>query len=204
MVNSDGIDIQNSNGTSIDGFPISGNFDTTVLIANILNDSSPELIVRRGNVIDFINNQGNLINSVASNSTQDLRLLPWTDGIALIDGSRMLLFSYDSGNTFWTSKYGNDWNSKTVDQGAVHTTSNLNASQYRFYNYPNPVRGGETTFRFLYNAENMTPLIKLYDVQGTLKEIISPDLSFTYQSNCLLYTSPSPRDKRQSRMPSSA
>ena len=29
----------------------------------------------------------------------------------------------------------------------------------------------------------MTPLIKLYDVQGTLKEIISPDLSFTYQSD---------------------
>ena len=26
----------------------------------------------------------------------------------------------------------------------------------------------------------------------------------TYYKNCLLYTSPSPRDKRQSRMPSSA
>ena len=27
---------------------------------------------------------------------------------------------------------------------------------------------------------------------------------FEYDTNCLLYTSPSPRDKRQSRMPSSA
>ena len=27
---------------------------------------------------------------------------------------------------------------------------------------------------------------------------------FMYDDNCLLYTSPSPRDKRQSRMPSSA
>jgi len=183
LVSDNSLDIQNSNGTSVDGFPISGNFDSTVLIANILNDSSPELIVRRGNVIDFIDNQGNLINSVASNSTQDLRLLPWTDGIALIDGSRMLLFSYDSDNTFWTSKYGNDWNSKTVDQFAVHTAASLNSGQYRFYNYPNPVRDGSTTFRFLYNTENMSPLIKLYDVQGTLKETIVPDVSFTYQSD---------------------
>ena len=45
------------------------------------------------------------------------------------------------------------------------------------------MREGEATFRFLYNAENMSPLIKLYDVQGTLKETILPDLSFTYQSN---------------------
>ena len=77
---------------------------------------------------------------------------------------RMLLFSYDPDNTFWTSKYGNDWNSKTVDQGAIHTLSSLNEGQYRFYNYPNPVREGSTTFRFLYSANNMTPLIKLYDV----------------------------------------
>ena len=184
LVGDNSLDIQNSNGTSVDGFPISGNFDSTVLIANILNDSSPELIVRRDNVIDFIDNQGNLINSVASNSTQDLRLLPWDNGSnALIDGNRMLLFSYDSDNTFWTSKYGNDWNSKTVNQFAVHTAASLNSDQYRFYNYPNPVRDGSTTFRFLYNSDNMTPLIKLYDVQGTLKETIVPDASFTYQSD---------------------
>ena len=30
------------------------------------------------------------------------------------------------------------------------------------------------------------------------------DLIFEYDRSCLLYTSPSPRDKRQSRMPSSA
>ena len=36
-----------------------------------------------------------------------------------------------------------------------------------------------------------------------MKEIISADDNFLYKF-CLLYTSPSPRDKRQSRMPSSA
>ena len=184
LVNNNSLDVQNSNGSSVDGFPISGNFDSTVLIANILNDDSPELVVRRDNVIDFIDSQGNLINSVASNSTQDLRLLPsWGDKAALIDGNRMLLFPYDSDNTFWTSKYGNDWNSKTVDQFAMHTAASLKSGQYRFYNYPNPVRDGGTTFRFLYNVDNMTPVIKLYDVQGTLKETIVPDASFTYQSD---------------------
>ena len=37
-----------------------------------------------------------------------------------------------------------------------------------------------------------------------LKAIIRVDLAKDYDNVCLLYTSPSPRDKRQSRMPSSA
>ena len=45
-------------------------------------------------------------------------------------------------------------------------------------------------------AEAMLPLVgKLYREHGVI---------ITCYGNCLLYTSPSPRDKRQSRMPSSA
>ena len=36
------------------------------------------------------------------------------------------------------------------------------------------------------------------------KDIIRANELMTYFEDCLLYTSPSPRDKRQSRMPSSA
>ena len=46
-----------------------------------------------------------------------------------------------------------------------------------------------------------------YTLPGTRFAIILPDVSFsnaTSYTGCLLYTSPSPRDKRQSRMPSSA
>ena len=34
--------------------------------------------------------------------------------------------------------------------------------------------------------------------------VVSEDMSESYLNNCLLYTSPSPRDRQKSRMPSSA
>ena len=39
---------------------------------------------------------------------------------------------------------------------------------------------------------------------ATVSETAAPGLATQQSSRCLLYTSPSPRDKRQSRMPSSA
>ena len=50
-------------------------------------------------------------------------------------------------------------------------------------------------------AKPYTPrLAALYqsEIRGKMLE------QFKYSNDCLLYTSPSPRDKRQSRMPSSA
>ena len=48
--------------------------------------------------------------------------------------------------------------------------------------------------------------IGIPDIRGTSSLIENPPLAVpTYPPvTCLLYTSPSPRDKRQSRMPSSA
>ena len=42
------------------------------------------------------------------------------------------------------------------------------------------------------------------DFRSTLGQLLNLAGSVTFISGCLLYTSPSPRDKRQSRMPSSA
>ena len=42
------------------------------------------------------------------------------------------------------------------------------------------------------------------DAQDTIDTMYSEYMDRTYTYTCLLYTSPSPRDKRQSRMPSSA
>ena len=45
-------------------------------------------------------------------------------------------------------------------------------------------------------------LLKKYDFENVHISDLNPELILCY--DCLLYTSPSPRDKRQSRMPSSA
>ena len=66
----------------------------------------------------------------------------------------------------------------------------------------NQQTGRTSTFldvsEFLVNLGAIGPVS--FDERGLLGFAFHPD----YASNCLLYTSPSPRDKRQSRMPSSA
>ena len=183
------LNIVNNNGTSINNFPIEGNFDNVVLVANILNSSleKPELILKVNNSINFIDYQGQTIQSITSHNDNDLRLLPnWGDKIALIDGNRLFLFDYDQSNTFWTSRFGTDWNYPKVNPNSVHELSDINHNQIKFYNYPNPVRDNNTTFRFLYNAESMDPIINIYNIEGMLQESILPESHFnniSYRSN---------------------
>ena len=46
--------------------------------------------------------------------------------------------------------------------------------------------------------------LKLYDIPNTAKQALNNILEFDPLYTCLLYTSPSPRDRTRSRMPSSA
>ena len=63
---------------------------------------------------------------------------------------------------------------------------------------------GEATFRSESNL-NMNGAILAYEEVGVLNlSATKKHLKFRRSYICLLYTSPSPRDKRQSRMPSSA
>ena len=52
------------------------------------------------------------------------------------------------------------------------------------------------------NQIDAATALKLDD--DDLRELVDRKLDFKKLQGCLLYTSPSPRDKRQSRMPSSA
>ena len=59
-------------------------------------------------------------------------------------------------------------------------------------------------------AEKVTQLVyhpasneKIPLLIGLMRKL-TPERSIVFVNTCLLYTSPSPRDKRQSRMPSSA
>ena len=52
-----------------------------------------------------------------------------------------------------------------------------------------------------------TPLVKLRNITGGIEATVAAKVEYLNPGqsvNCLLYTSPSPRDQRGSRMPSSA
>ena len=56
----------------------------------------------------------------------------------------------------------------------------------------------------LLKKENEELKNKVIELEEKLKKYTAPARSKTYYENCLLYTSPSPRDRQKSRMPSSA
>eukprot|EP00827_Trimyema_finlayi_P004458 TRINITY_DN444_c0_g1_i2.p1 TRINITY_DN444_c0_g1~~TRINITY_DN444_c0_g1_i2.p1 ORF type:complete len:245 (+),score=77.22 TRINITY_DN444_c0_g1_i2:67-801(+) len=68
------------------------------------------------------------------------------------------------------------------------------------YNYGSP-RVGNQKFAEWYNS---LPIVNKYRVTHKSDMVPHAPFQITNYKHCLLYTSPSPRDKRQSRMPSSA
>ena len=77
-------------------------------------------------------------------------------------------------------------------------TKDASAGQYEFW---------KRQFRRYYTTSNMD-LAPIGDQRGHLEKYIDAQLGTALTSdkdiNCLLYTSPSPRDRQKSRMPSSA
>ena len=65
-----------------------------------------------------------------------------------------------------------------------------------------PTDADTDTFELSFSSE--TPVARQYGDEVLSHAAGAVDLSRLNDSACLLYTSPSPRDKRQSRMPSSA
>ena len=64
---------------------------------------------------------------------------------------------------------------------------------------------GANTLAFDLTAENFSPIIDAVKSFGKIDTLINNAGALVNKPlSCLLYTSPSPRDKRQSRMPSSA
>ena len=143
-----------------------------------------ELIFRENNSIIILSNSGEIIERIASESNQPLRLVPWGEKIALIDGRRLILFEYDNQRTFWTSTFGTDWNYPMPSLNSYHEQNELvyDGKLEYFYNYPNPVRNGNTNFRFFFKDSSMNPMIKIYSVEGTLLEVVVP-LSFNFSPN---------------------
>ena len=79
------------------------NFIENIIIADIVDNHFPEIIVREGELIHIISNNGIIVNSIPSNSITPLYLVPkWGDYINLVDGKRSLLFDQQAVlNGYW-------------------------------------------------------------------------------------------------------
>ena len=113
----------------------------------------------------------------------------------------------DFPTVFGSAKFGwmsNDWQEKT---------DNITALLDAIVEHIPPPKTEEGTAQMLVTSLDYSSYIGRIAVgrlqRGTLKAkqrvaLIKKDGKITHSNICLLYTSPSPRDKRQSRMPSSA
>ncbi len=167
--------VENANGTLVNGFPVQGDFYPNILVANILGDSSPEIILREDGNTVIISSSGERLFEMASPiSGGFIFLIPfWNDtSIALINGNRAYLFPLDLEHSYWMFPFGRPSNESLVT--GIHYLQNLDVSGIdgnRTYNYPNPVTEGLTRFRY-YTGNTSRVEIKIYDSSGYLVETL--------------------------------
>ena len=113
---------------------------------------------------------------------------------------------YEFDGTLGRGGMGTVFRGKHIDTGEIHAVKVLS-----------PVYSNDDHFRGRFESEiqallqldhpNIVKLISFGQEDGNLyfsMELIEGNSLFQMQKNCLLYTSPSPRDGLLSRMPSSA
>ena len=105
-----------------------------------------------------------------------------------------------------------DWHIDKLYDELVENVTTVSANFHRYVIDPNRDPSGLS----LYPGQNTTDLVPLTDFDGTeiwgikpssdqIKERVQKFHStYHHAIDCLLYTSPSPRDRQKSRMPSSA
>ena len=173
----------NKNGTSCNNFPIEGDFHNNILVANLVDDDYPELIVRNQEEIQIISHDGELLYRIPSEFSSSLYVIPnWNDYIALVDGKRKILFSQpEAFNGYWLNPGGLSNNQPDVNPFSIHMQSetNTNSNVSEFYNYPNPIHDGTTTFRCFINSIDELE-IKIYSASGFLVDKIN--YTSTYQN----------------------
>ena len=168
----------NYNGVSCSGFPVQGDFNGNILISDVLNNDSPEIIVRETSHICIISNTGSVYNRLASQaSLDDIYLVPniynQNNRIGLLDGNRLIIFFQNLDKTYWTNPNGRSSNLEWVNNNSSHYNSQSNLiGIINAYNYPNPIYNSKTTFRYHCNNVNNVK-IKIFDVSGSLVDELS-------------------------------
>ena len=169
------INCYNPNQTICDGFPVYGNFHQNILIANILDESHPQIISRADESIYIISNLGQIRHKISSQHLSNLHIVPnWDNKFGLVDGHRVLKFKQDMDLSYWLNPNGNSNNQPDVNPESSHTNVVSSSDKVDiFYNYPNPVSEGVTKFRYFPYEDIDKVEIKVYSSSGFLIESFS-------------------------------
>ena len=157
------------NYIDLNGFPVNGDFHGQPLIADIINveEDHPEIICREGNHITILSHKGERIREIAAFSDEQIAIIPnWRDNkAALIDGSQILIFDFDSADSYWLNEFSQPSNyPESTGHHEIQTSFGI-SSGLKAYNYPNPVEGEDTIFRFFVDDANSVS-INIYDILG--------------------------------------
>jgi M6 family metalloprotease-like protein len=157
------------NYIDLNGFPVNGDFHGQPLIADIINveEDHPEIICREGNHITILSHKGERIREIAAFSDEQIAIIPnWRDNkAALIDGPQILIFDFDSADSYWLNEFSQSSNyPESTGNHEIQTFFGI-SSGLKAYNYPNPVEGEYTIFRFFVDDANSVS-INIYDILG--------------------------------------
>jgi hypothetical protein len=160
--------VVNADNTVLDGFPVPGLFQNAPLVANLMDDIRPEIVVVKGEDIVILGPEGVQHRKLALRSQpRELFLFHTSEGmVGLANGDRVHWFEPDELNPQWVTVDGrHSRNRYSLNDGTIHIAQPATMDASRVYNYPNPVTEGRTTIRF-YTGTASRAIIRIYTIDG--------------------------------------
>ena len=111
-----------------------------------------------------------------------------TDGLRFYDLVSEDSFFKINDLKYWVQRYNNHSHyPKSSYTHEIITYAPKDKIITSFYNYPNPIRNGETKFRFFVNENADSAIINIYNILGNLVDSIKVSDLTLYENNEILW-----------------
>tara|TARA_B100000676_G_scaffold224626_1_gene222070 strand:- start:11451 stop:14129 length:2679 start_codon:yes stop_codon:yes gene_type:complete len=176
----------NGNGSLVNGFPFGDDYYGIVLVLTEKNNQTPIIVCRKSSHIEIIDLYGDIISLPSINLDSDIMLINdyLTDGLRFYDLVSEDSFFNISDLKYWVQRYNNHSHyPKSSYTHEIITYAPKDKIITSFYNYPNPIRDGETKFRFFVNENADSAIINIYNILGDLVDTIKVNDLTPYENN---------------------